>query len=131
MLGMSHSAGTGYAISVQHRRTDWGGSGSALFQSPILTAAQFPAYCSRRYSLQKSSSYQHYMDNEVAIPRKKIYRDQWERQPYTKDELFMLARRPPGEIDYPKVLDEVRRIHEQLGFPLPKEVLFPSPIVDR
>lgn len=49
---------------------------------------------------------------------------------HTRDELLTLARRPQAEMDYPEILDEVLRINEQLGFPLPKEILPRSPIVN-
>ncbi|KAF7547357.1 hypothetical protein G7Z17_g7789 [Cylindrodendrum hubeiense] len=60
------------------------------------------------------------VDSEFAITHHSIYRDIWERKPITTEERRILERRPQSDVDYPELVDELFRINEQLGIPLPK-----------
>lgn len=60
------------------------------------------------------------VEPETAITQHGIYRNVWERKPITKEERRVLERRPKSDIDYHELADEIFRINEQLGIPLPK-----------
>ena len=56
----------------------------------------------------------------LAIIVHRVYRDEWERKPPTKDYLRKMNRRPRDQIDYPEVWDQIFRVNKQLGVPLPQ-----------
>lgn len=60
------------------------------------------------------------VDSEYALTHHEIFRDVWERKPITIEQRRLIDRQAKSDLDYPEALDEVIRINEQLGFPIPK-----------
>ncbi|CCT68013.1 uncharacterized protein FFUJ_06767 [Fusarium fujikuroi IMI 58289] len=60
------------------------------------------------------------VDSEYALTHHEIFRDIWERKPITIEQRRLIDRQAKSDLDYPEALEEVVRINEQLGFPIPK-----------
>ncbi|KAJ0124722.1 hypothetical protein J7T55_006063 [Diaporthe amygdali] len=55
------------------------------------------------------------LDSSIAHTHKRVYRDPWDRKPFTQEELRFLERRPQDEGDYPEIRDMMNHMEAELA----------------